>query len=150
MRASRDLHRPLASGETVSRTSARRSLLLTLAATVALGSLVGLTACQPSGSDDGGVRIAVIPKGTTHEFWKMIHAGAVKAEREINAGTGPKVEVIWKGPQKEDDRSQQIQVVQNFIARRVKGICLAPLDDKALLAPVQTATRAGIRGRYIS
>src|SRR3990172_625039 len=27
--------------------------------------------------------IAVIPKGTTHEFWKSIHAGAIKAEREL-------------------------------------------------------------------
>ena len=23
--------------------------------------------------------IAVIPKGTTHEFWKSIHAGSIKA-----------------------------------------------------------------------
>ena len=40
----------------------------------------------------GNTTIAVIPKGTTHEFWKSIHAGAVKASRELN------VEIIWKGP----------------------------------------------------
>ena len=92
------------------------------------------------------LRIAVIPKGTTHEFWKSIHAGAVKAEREINAeaGGGVRVEVQWKGPQKEDDRSQQIQVVQNFIAAGVQGIVLAPLDDTALLNPVRDAGKAGI------
>ena len=28
-------------------------------------------------------KIAVIPKGTTHEFWKSINAGAVKAQREL-------------------------------------------------------------------
>src|SRR4051812_40451245 len=38
------------------------------------------------------LRVAVIPKGTTHEFWKAVHAGAEKAAREVN------VEVIWKGP----------------------------------------------------
>ena len=92
------------------------------------------------------LRIAVIPKGTTHEFWKSIHAGAVKAEREINAeaGGGVRVEVQWKGPQKEDDRSQQIQVVQNFIAAGVQGIVLAPLDANALVRPVQEAKRLGI------
>ena len=91
------------------------------------------------------LRIAVIPKGTTHEFWKSIHAGAVKAEREINAeGGGVTVQVEWKGPQKEDDRSQQIQVVQNFIAAGVQGIVLAPLDDRALLNPVRDAGKAGI------
>ena len=27
--------------------------------------------------------IAVIPKGTTHEFWKSIHAGAIQATQEL-------------------------------------------------------------------
>jgi len=36
--------------------------------------------------------IGVIPKGTTHEFWNAIHAGAVKAERELNA-KGVKVSI---------------------------------------------------------
>src|SRR5436190_9493366 len=87
--------------------------------------------------------IAVIPKGTTHEFWKSINAGAVKAQRELEA-QGLKVEVIWKGPLREDDRDQQIQVVENFISRRVSGIVLAPLDSKALVRPVNTAMRAKI------
>jgi len=30
-------------------------------------------------------RIAVIPKGTTHIFWKSIHAGAIKAQQELKA-----------------------------------------------------------------
>src|SRR3954462_11330859 len=83
-------------------------------------------------------KIAVIPKGTTHEFWKSINAGAVKAERELQQ-QGTKVEVIWKGPLREDDRDQQIQVIENFISRRVSGIVLAPLDSKALVRPVATA-----------
>jgi ribose transport system substrate-binding protein len=120
-----------------------------------LFSLVGILSaaspgCGPGGEKAGGekdggksFRIAVIPKGTTHEFWKSIHAGAVKAERELNAA-GVKVRIDWKGPQKEDDRSQQIQVVQNFISAGVSGIVLAPLDDTALLSPVRAAVSAGI------
>src|SRR3989442_16042737 len=65
--------------------------------------------------------IAVIPKGTTHEFWKSINAGAFKARDEL-AGQGIKVEVIWKGPLKEDDRDQQIQTVENFTSRRGSGL----------------------------
>jgi ribose transport system substrate-binding protein len=87
--------------------------------------------------------IAVIPKGTTHEFWKSIHAGAIKAQREL-AAAGVTIEVIWKGPLKEDDREQQVQVVENFIGRHVDGIVLAPLDNKALVAPVETAVRGKI------
>src|SRR2546425_9375810 len=87
--------------------------------------------------------IAVIPKGTTHEFWKSIHAGAVKAERELNE-KGVRTEIIWKGPLKEDDRDQQIQVVENFMSRRVSGIVLAPLDSQALVQPVENAIRARV------
>lgn len=82
--------------------------------------------------------VAVIPKGTTHEFWKSVHAGARKAAQEFN------VEVIWKGPLKEDDREGQISVVESFVTRQVDGIVLAPLDDTALRPAVREAKRAEI------
>ncbi len=87
--------------------------------------------------------IAVIPKGTTHAFWKSINAGAVKAAQDFKA-QGVDVEIIWKGPLREDDREQQIQVVEGFISQNVNGIVLAPLDNKALVRPVEEAKRAGI------
>jgi len=92
---------------------------------------------------DKGYTIAVVPKGTTHEFWKSINAGAVKAERELTA-QGTKVDIIWKGPLREDDRDQQIQVVENFMTRHVSAIVLAPLDYQALVRPVQNAVKAGV------
>ena len=84
------------------------------------------------------LRIAVIPKGTTHEFWKAVHAGAVKGSRELG------VEIVWKGPLREDDLKAQVDLVQSFTAQRVSGIVLAPLNDKALAAPVRAATNAKI------
>ena len=87
--------------------------------------------------------IAVIPKGTTHEFWKSIHAGSIKAANELTA-QGTDVEVIWKGPLREDDREQQIQVVEGFAAQGVSGIVLAPLDNRALVRPVEDAKRANV------
>jgi len=87
--------------------------------------------------------IAVIPKGTIHEFWRSIEAGARKAEQELNAA-GTKTKVIWKGPLREDDRDQQIQVVENFTSRTVSGMVLAPLDSQALVKPVETSVGAGI------
>lgn len=87
--------------------------------------------------------IAVIPKATTHEYWKCIHAGALEAREEL-AAKGLQVDVIWKGPFREDDRSQQIQVVEDFTSRRVSGIVLAPLDSQALVNPVTSAVQSGI------
>jgi ribose transport system substrate-binding protein len=108
------------------------------------------TACTESGSQgsaaastDGKLTLAVIPKGTTHDFWKSIHAGALQAAQELTAQGSP-VEVIWKGPLREDDREQQIQVVEGFLGQGVQGIVLAPLDRRALVRPVEEAKRAGL------
>ncbi|HWA87431.1 MAG TPA: substrate-binding domain-containing protein [Opitutus sp.] len=77
--------------------------------------------------------IAVIPKGTTHIYWKSVEAGAEKAGAELG------VDIIWKGPLREDDRAQQIAVVDDFVASHIDAIVLAPLDDIALRGPVKAA-----------
>jgi ribose transport system substrate-binding protein len=116
---------------------------------ILLSALAGLTMSLAgcggsSGRSDGQkLTIAVIPKGTSHEFWQSIHAGALQAEAELNA-QGTPVSIIWKGPLREDDREQQIQVVEAFIAQGVNGIVLAPLDSRALARPVEEAKRAGL------
>ncbi|HEY6334199.1 MAG TPA: substrate-binding domain-containing protein [Blastocatellia bacterium] len=115
---------------------------------VALGVLLILAAmifgnCRKPNSGHKRYAIAVIPKGTTHEFWKSIHAGAIKAAREL-AAQGTEVDITWKGPIREDDREQQIQVVEGFTSSGQDGIVLAPLDDRALVRPVEDAAHAGI------
>ena len=84
------------------------------------------------------ITLAVIPKGTTHPFWKTVEAGARKAAEE----TG--VKINWRGPILENDRAQQIAVVQQFVGSKVSGIVLAPLDSTALVGPVRSATDAKI------
>lgn len=90
------------------------------------------------GSKSGKLRIAVIPKGTTHEFWKSVHYGAQQAAAEYDA------EIVWKGPVNENNRTDQINIVQDFTYGGVDGICLAPIDKTALVRPVQQAKAAGI------
>jgi ribose transport system substrate-binding protein len=89
-------------------------------------------------SGDGTLTIAVIPKGTTHVFWQMIHGGAEKAAQELG------VTVIWRGPLREDDRASQISEIEGFITRGVSGIAIAPLDEAALALPVADAQRQNI------
>jgi len=110
---------------------------------VAVAVVFAAIGCKQKGQTVDKYRIAVIPKGTTHVFWKSIHAGAVKAEQELKQA-GLDVEVIWKGPLKEDDRESQIRVVEDFVTRGVTGIVLAPLDDAALRMPVKDAVSNGI------
>jgi len=116
--------------------------IIALVAVAAVSAFIG---CKQKTEQNSAKKyqIAVIPKGTTHVFWKSIHAGALKAEQELKAA-GLDVEVIWKGPLKEDDRESQIRVVEDFVTRGVNGIVLAPLDDAALRMPVKDAVSNGI------
>jgi ribose transport system substrate-binding protein len=84
-------------------------------------------------------RILVIPKGATHVFWQSVHYGALSAAKSLG-----NVEIIWLSPTKEDDRLDQINLVQRAAALKVNGIVLAPLDAQALVAPVEEAIAAGI------
>ena len=82
--------------------------------------------------------IAVIPKGTTHIFWKSIEAGARRAAEELG------VEVAWKGPLNEHDPTQQIFIVEQFVSEGKNGIVLAPIHETALRRPVQSAMEKNI------
>ena len=119
-----------------------------LFSTAVLGcAVLFLTAGCDSGSQSatgkagGGLRyrIAVIPKGTTHEFWRAVHAGADKAAKELGD-----TEIFWKGSQLESDREGQIAVMQGFITKHVDGICLAPNDSQALVEYVDQAVQEKI------
>jgi ribose transport system substrate-binding protein len=108
-----------------------------------------LTACAACGGDkaapaatgspaSSAYTIAVIPKGTTHTFWQSIRAGAERAGKELG------VTVIWRGPLREDDRDSQVSEVEGFVSRGVSGIVLAPLDEAALVQPVNEAVNRKI------
>jgi len=100
-------------------------------------SLLLIASCI-RGEESGRLQIAVIPKGTSHEYWKSVHAGAEAAAQELD------VEVLWKGPLIESDRNAQIQVVEDFVTLGVDGIVLMPLDRVALVRPAREAQQSGV------
>tara|TARA_R110002049_G_scaffold27321_2_gene94296 strand:- start:534795 stop:535859 length:1065 start_codon:yes stop_codon:yes gene_type:complete len=99
--------------------------------------------CSKSGdsaaSGEKMLRVAVIPKGTSHEFWKSVHFGAQKAADELG-----NVEVIWRGPVVESDTGSQIEVVKNMITMHVDGIVLAPNQKGGLVDAVEESVSEGI------
>lgn len=126
----------------------------TLAALV-LGAIVGLTACgqkaettapsaaatpAPAGKK---IRLAYIAKGLQDVYWKSVEKGLRQAETEAKAA-GQNLEVIWDAPTADGDRPAQISMVENYVNQQVDGIILCPLDDNALVAPVEKAHRVGI------
>jgi ribose transport system substrate-binding protein len=93
-----------------------------------------LAACQPSREKV----IAVIPKATSHLFFVSVHAGVQQAARDLH------VNVLWNGPDNETDYTRQIEIVDAMVARRVDALAISATEERALVAPLERATRAGI------
>ncbi len=107
----------------------RRGLLLPLLLLLALAP-----GCRRAGQKV----IAVVPKGQAHIFWQTVHAGAAAAGKDLG------VKIEWNGPATEIEYTKQIEIVENFITRRVDGIVLAPTERVALVAVIERARREGI------
>ncbi len=109
----------------------RSTLLILVSLLLALGALAS---CQRKTQKV----IAVVPKGQAHLFWQTVHAGAAAAGKEFG------VEILWNGPATETEYAKQIEIVENFITRRVDGIVLAPTERVALVTVIERAQREGI------
>jgi ribose transport system substrate-binding protein len=83
--------------------------------------LVGCRGADNAGGAPKTLTIAVIPKGATHEHLKRVHIGADKAAAEFSAAGVP-VRVVWNSPLREDDREQQVQLVEGFISQGINGL----------------------------
>jgi ribose transport system substrate-binding protein len=104
---------------------------------------VALTASGCGPATHYNYRIAVIPKGLTHEFWQSIHRGADRAAADLGK-QGVAVEVLWDGPAKENDSSEQIKLIETKAGMGINGLVLAPQDSMQMLKPVQQVVAKNI------
>jgi ribose transport system substrate-binding protein len=84
----------------------------------------------------GPRRVIVIPKGTSHEFWKAVEFGARRADAECDD-----IEVVWQGPSGEGSTQQQIALAEACAGGGYDALCIAPLDSRALVPAVRSALR---------
>jgi ribose transport system substrate-binding protein len=115
-----------------------RSVSLVVVALTALLS-AGCGANRPAAK----YRIAVIPKGLTNEFWQSIHRGADRAGADLRA-KGTPVEILWDGPRKESDLSDQIAIIQQKAAQGIQGMVLAP-QSKDMVDKVEEVVHGGVK-----
>ena len=109
----------------------RNSALSTAIAAVLLLALAG---CQGNQKKT----IAVIPKGTSHQFWVSVQRGAEKAGKEFN------VNLEWSGPPQETEYGRQLEILDAMINRKVDGIAVAATDKKVLSQSIDRALELGI------
>lgn len=72
-----------------------------------------------------------------------MQAGAKKAVADLNAG-GANITLICKAPMREDDRDEQVEIVDRLLRDGVDGLVLAPFDSRFLVEPVERAARDGV------
>jgi ribose transport system substrate-binding protein len=90
--------------------------------------------CDRSGST-ATVTIGVVPKGTSHVFWKSVKAGADRAGKELG------VTIKWDGPPDEKEINTQIRIVGDMMNRGVNALVVAPVDKTALTTSLEEAKK---------
>lgn len=108
-----------------------KSMKLTLLAAIAT---IGMSAAQAKEE----MYIPVVSKGYQHEFWQTVKLGSDTAAKELGVKTS------FVGPAAETQISEQIQLMEDMMARQPDAILLAALDSNALVVPVEEAKSRGI------
>lgn len=95
-----------------------------------------------SGADGPGgkPKIALVMKSLANEFFSTMADGAKKH----HAANPDAFDLIVNGIKNETDLAEQVNLVEQMIARRVDAIVIAPADSKALVTVLKRAKDAGI------
>ncbi|MEG0264743.1 MAG: substrate-binding domain-containing protein [Erysipelotrichaceae bacterium] len=84
------------------------------------------------------VKVAVIVKSTTSQFFKSVASGANAASKEYN------IDLQFMGPNNEEDYMSQVAMIEKAIQEHVDAIVLSSIDYKQLVPPVEKAIEKGI------
>jgi ribose transport system substrate-binding protein len=91
-----------------------------------------------TGTGEGQMYIPVISKGLQHQFWQTVKSGSEDAAAEYG------VDITFEGPASEADIQDQVQMLQNALAKDPDAIALAALDTNAVMDQLEEALRRGI------
>jgi ribose transport system substrate-binding protein len=125
--------------------SAHRGVVYRTIRFLTAGLAAGMTfvsGCHKSESapDKSRPKIALVMKSLANEFFSTMAEGAQRHQ----AAHAEKYELIVNGIKNETDLAEQVNLVDQMIARRVKAIVIAPADSKALVTVLKRAKDAGI------
>jgi len=110
----------------------------------ALFIILTAVSCMPTGTPSNKsivakkYKIGVIPKSTSHIYWKNVHAGVTKASQELG------MDVEWRGAKGEANAEAQIRILVEMAENpQIDAILIAPADFKALAKPIQEVQQQG-------
>ena len=111
-------------------------------ATCLLGVALLSGGCRKSDTkpEPGKPKVALVMKSLANEFFGTMAEGARK-HQAANAGA---YELLVNGIKNETDLAEQVNLVEQMIARQANAIVIAPADSKALVTVLKRAKEAGI------
>jgi ribose transport system substrate-binding protein len=107
---------------------------------IVAGAAVALALGQPAAAADKKLVLALVPKNMNNPFFDQARDGCKKAEKELK-GT---VECLYIGPGEHGGGEEQVQVVNDLIAKKVDGIAVSPSNAAAMARALDGAKKAGI------
>lgn len=110
-----------------------------LAAVLVLAAACGKTE-KGTASAPAKPKIALVMKSLANEFFSTMADGAKKHQ----ASHANDYDLIVNGIKNETDLAEQVNLVEQMIARQVNAIVIAPADSKALVTVLQQAKDAGV------
>mgnify|MGYP000207781265 CR=1 FL=1 len=84
--------------------------------------------------------LALVPKNMNNPFFDQARDGCKKAEKELNGA----IECLYIGPGEHGGGEEQVQVINDLIAKKVDGIAVSPSNAAAMARALEGAKRAGI------
>jgi ribose transport system substrate-binding protein len=118
-----------------SRFLGRAAGVLALAMIVAA---CGTTGGSPAGAGGAKPYIAIVSKGSQHQFWQAVQKGATD-EAAAKGAT-----ITYEGPASESEVDKQLTMLQTALDKKPAAICFAALDSKAAGPLLQKAKDANI------
>lgn len=115
----------------------RRSIVFTILSIV-LVAIMAMPIFANGGTESGAIYIPVVSKGLQHQFWQTVKAGSEAAAKDYG------VEITFEGPASEADIQDQVQMLQNALAKNPSAIALAALDTNAVMDQLQEAIQRKI------
>ncbi|HEX2510022.1 MAG TPA: sugar-binding protein [Microvirga sp.] len=83
---------------------------------------------------------ALVPKNMNNPFFDQARDGCKKAEKELSGA----IECMYIGPGEHGGGDEQVQVVNDLIAKKVDGIAVSPSNAAAMGKALEAAKRANI------
>src|SRR5207244_1831863 len=83
---------------------------------------------------------ALVPKNMNNPFFDQARDGCKKAEAESKGA----FQCMYIGPGEHGGGEEQVQIVQDLVAKKVAGIAVAPANAAAMAVALQAAKAAGI------